>query len=369
MTPDYNLATALQALTSPSQYDNAGKLAKLLIALSNGDITAQEFALRIRSDNKLLEVFNSFEGQEVQLSPQSIVSFGKGNNTGDISIQDVIGNNQININVYQQNSKPTTLSNSKIKPSQYPYETFQKDFRGIVAPKRYQPGQGVLHVVLGRIADIRNMPVVIPINQDFDFEQRGIRSVMYSFSNILIKGHKFYDVLEEIWPVHQRPKSVGLGETKWIELPPNSQDLPSVLFTVTTRNLSPDGRNYGRYVNTPLEGFKVILDCVFETVDDKSLEAIALPLLGTGYANIGRVGGDPKLLQYLQQAALCVTIERLEEELSNPEKALNRAVIVVFSERPHSHEEHQICECAIQFIAKDKNDRKIFLEKILNKLN
>ena len=74
------------------------------------------------------------------------------------------------------------------------------------------------------------------------------------FSNIQVGERAFFDDIAQRWPAAARPNPLGLGHTKYLELPQNSHTLPGVLFVVTTRDLSTDTRHYGYYINTPIEG-------------------------------------------------------------------------------------------------------------------
>ena len=249
----------------------------------------------------------------------------------------------------------------------YPYVDFSKKYRDIVSPKRY--GRNVLNLVFGNLADIRNSTVVIPINQDFDFDQRGSRSVLASFENITIGNDYFYNYLEKSWTRSARPTQAGIGHTKYIRLPQNSQSLTGVMFVVTTRNISNSPNHYGRYVKTPLEGIDYILDKVIQTANENDVETIALPLLGTGYANIDIVFDHPELRLYMSDLVLALTIQKLEENFTQQDGCLKRGVITVFSKQPQSQEEHHVWGFAIRLLNKEHSKRAEQIQNIIEDFN
>ena len=99
-----------------------------------------------------------------------------------------------------------------------PYDGFHATFREVVAAQRVPETGALLHVVFGSLADIREIPPVIPIGQAFDFRQRGERSVLASFEGISVGGQPFFEVVENRWPPKERPKAAGLGHTKYLAL-------------------------------------------------------------------------------------------------------------------------------------------------------
>lgn len=249
----------------------------------------------------------------------------------------------------------------------YPYVDFSKKYRDIVSPKRY--GRNMLNLVFGNLADIRNSTVVIPINQDFDFDQRGSRSVLASFENITIGNDYFYNYLEKSWTRSARPTQAGIGHTKYIRLPQNSQSLTGVMFVVTTRNISNSPNHYGRYVKTPLEGIDYILDKVIQTANENDVETIALPLLGTGYANIDIVFDHPELRLYMSDLVLALTIQKLEENFTQQDGCLKRGVITVFSKQPQSQEEHHVWDFAIRLLNKEHSKRAEQIQNLIEDFN
>ncbi len=265
-------------------------------------------------------------------------------------------------------NKPLEDSKLIVNIPDYPYEEFATSFRNILAPKRYTASNSVLNLVFGNIANIRETTVTLPINQSFDFMQRGPRSVLVAFERIKVGSENFYDALEEIWEVDQRPSQAGIGQTKLIQLPANSHSLKGVIFAVTTRNISEHG-NYGRYVNTPIEGIDYVLDKILETAKENKINSIALPLLGTGYANVDISLNNPELRLLIQQLALAITIHKLENYLSNKESDLKRGIIVVYSSQPQSADENSIWEFAIKLLKKEQDKRSEQIDQLIDEFS
>ena len=249
----------------------------------------------------------------------------------------------------------------------YPYEEFRNSFREIIAPKTYSASNAVLHLVFGNLSNIRHANVVIPINQDFDFWQRGPQSVLASFENIEVAGKKFFGAIEQLWAIHKRPSSAGIGNTKFIKLPQNSQSLKGVIFVVTTRNVSQSKSHLGRYMNTPVEGIDYAIDKTIEAAEGNKLTSIAIPLLGGGYANTARTILDPFLELYLQQLILALTIRKLDSHLTKKNSLLKRAIVVVYSLEPQGTFEHKMWEFALRFVGMKDLQRERHIEHLLKK--
>ncbi|HMD97197.1 MAG TPA: hypothetical protein VKM93_07715 [Terriglobia bacterium] len=249
-----------------------------------------------------------------------------------------------------------------------PYEGFFSSFREVVAAQRIPETGAMLHVVFGSIADVREIPVVIPVGQAFDFMQRGPRSVLASFEGIRVDGRPFFEYVEELWPVGKRPRAAGLGHTKYLPLPPNTHDLPGVLFVVTTRDLSTAKDHYGIYEHTPIEGIDFIMDRVIEAANTYKVPSIAVPLLGTGYANIRRTRGDAKLGYLLRQAVTLLSVEKLRETLRLPSSSLRRAAVVVYSQSPQSEEEHALWGAVTRFFG-SRSGPTAQIDELLDELN
>lgn len=262
---------------------------------------------------------------------------------------------------------PVTVSSNLAQTmNSEPYAGFHKSFREVVGAHRSPATGAMLHVVFGNIADICEMPVVIPVGQAFDFLQRGPRSVLASFEKIRVGRRHFFNEIEELWPVDDRPIAAGLGHTKYLLLPDNSQKLPSAFFVVTTRDLSAQADHYGLYTHTPIEGIDYIIDRVIETASLNDVTSLALPLLGTGYANVRRTIDDEKLGQLLRQAVTLLAIHKFQAALKDPRSSLKRVVIVVFSRDPQGEDEHRLWEPVTRFLGGRAEQRNTQLNQLLD---
>lgn len=249
-----------------------------------------------------------------------------------------------------------TSTNQSRLPS-YPYTHFVSRFRDVIAPISFQPTGSVLNIVFGNIAEIEHTNVVIPINQDFDFWQRGWKSVLASFENVTVDHLPFFDALEVIWPDSERPKSAGIGCSRFLRLPKDSSALNGIIWAVTTRNLSDQSMHYGRYVNTPLEGVDFVLDNVLRCAQDERIESLALPLLGTGYANIGIALDHPQLHLLIRQFVAGLSIKKLQDLLTDRECKLRRGILVLYSSSRNSPEENQLWNFVVRFVGADHPKR------------
>jgi hypothetical protein len=257
-----------------------------------------------------------------------------------------------------QNVAPKVLSKDDQSVHEIPYGGFHQDFREVVAVHHIEETKAHLHVVFGSIADIQNMPVAIPVGQSFDFLQRGPRSVLASFEDMRIGRSLFFDYIDATWPVVQRPRAAGLGHTKYIPLPKNAHNLPGALFVVTTRDLSGKSEHYGYFVNTPIEGIDIILDGVVHVARSQQFKSIALPLVGTGYANIRRTTNQRELRCLLEQAVVLLTIQKLLEALGDKASTLRRAVIVIYSGSPQGQDEHDLWQVVTRFFGSTNKERE-----------
>jgi len=299
----------------------------------------------------------SFDQGKVSLSMESIPE----EDTPQLLCKDGVDPSSVFILDSKSNSKSAIVDD-------YPCNSFLGKFRDIVSPKRYD-GDHVLNLVFGSLSDICNSTVVIPINQDFDFNQRGPRSVLASFEDITIENEYFYDYLEKSWAKGTRPHQAGIGHTKFIELPQNSQSLTGVMFVVTTRNISNSPNHYGIYVNTPIEGVDHVLEKVIQTANQNGIDSIALPLLGTGYANADITFGHPELCLYIQDLVLALTIQKLEESFTQQGGCLKRGIVTVFSKQPQSQEEHHTWDFAIKLLRKDCSKRSAQIQDLIADFN
>lgn len=264
-------------------------------------------------------------------------------------------------------SGQASVRRSAVELSRSPYDGFSSAFREMVAAHR--TGQGSwLHLVFGNIAEIRHLPPVIPINQDFDLLQRGPRSALGACERIRVGDRQLFDYLEETWPVNRRPRAAGLGEVQYVPLAANSQEIPGILFVVTTRDLSANPRTYGRYVNTPIEGIDIVIENIMGAVRTYELESVCLPLVGTGYANIGRTWRNPTLALQLKLAAFVVTMDKVDTTLADPSSPLRRAVVVVYSDQRSSPEENEVWMSATRFLAMKPQQRQQEIERLVTQI-
>lgn len=262
-----------------------------------------------------------------------------------------------------------SATNSLASIDPVPFPGFHDSFREVVAAQILPETGAMLHIVFGNIAAMREIPLAIPVGQAFDMRQRGSRSVLASLENIRIGKIPFFDEIEHLWPVGDRPKAAGLGHTKYVPLPENSQRLPGVFFVVTTRDLSTDARHYGLYTNTPIEGIDYIIDRLIETASRHKVTSLAMPLLGTGYANVRRTMDQSKLARLLEQAVTLIAIQKLQAVLKDTSSTLRRAVVTVFSSQPQSPAEHQLWESVTRFLGGRAEQRTQQLETLLNNVS
>jgi len=250
-----------------------------------------------------------------------------------------------------------------------PYDGFHTTFREVIYAQRIPESGAFLHVVFGSLADIREIAPVIPVGQAFDFWQRGPRSVLASFEGIDVDGRPFFEQVESQWPLDKRPKAAGLGHTKYLPLSDNTHNLPGVFFVVTTRDLSTAQHHYGLYANTPIEGIDYIIDQIIQTANTHQLTSLAMPLLGTGYANIRRTMNHARLSRLLRRAVTLIAIQKLQNNLQLTTSSLRRAVIVIWSSDPQGPEEHELWESVTRFLGSKDSQRSTQIENILAEIN
>jgi hypothetical protein len=251
--------------------------------------------------------------------------------------------------------------------AKYPCPSFKNLFREVIAPKRYINTNSILHIVFGDLSKVCKTTVVLPINQSFDFEQRGPRSVLAAFERLIIEGQYFYNFVNQSWPKSDRPLYAGLGNTKFLRLPDNGQSLYGAMFTVTTRNLTDNPFHYGRYVDTPLEGLDYVLDSILETAQEHKLQSLATPLLGAGYANIGQTFNSFELRQLLREIVLALTIQKFENVLTDEGNELKRGIIVIYSSEPQSKLEHLYWDFVVKFVKKNQREQSEQIDACVKK--
>lgn len=234
--------------------------------------------------------------------------------------------------------------------SKWPYPEFTGHFREMVDPYFIDSSQSYLHLVFGNISDIRHMSIVVGSNQDFDLYQSSPNGVMGALWNLKTNGRSILDEVNAVWKISDRPKDAGLGTSHFVRLPENDHHLEGLLFAVTTRDLSEDESQKGRYINTPVQGIPIVLGKVFAEARARQIEALALPLLGAGYANIARTHNNPELRLAFEKAILAISIDESLIQLTAIGSCLHRIVIVVFSDAPQSPREHALWELAIKML-------------------
>ena len=119
-------------------------------------------------------------------------------------------------------------SEGTIKLPKYPYPEFSPNFRDIIPPL-YCDNSHVLNIVFGDLSNLRKAVVVLPVGQAYDLQQRGRASVLKAFERNTIGDRPFYDVLDELWPMSDRPTHAAIGDTRYIPLPANSNAIPGLI--------------------------------------------------------------------------------------------------------------------------------------------
>lgn len=238
-----------------------------------------------------------------------------------------------------------------------PYPGFNQNFREVLAAERIKESGALLHVVFGSLAEIQHTTVVLPVGEEIDFNQRGSKSVLASFDNHTISGIPFYQSIESRFPKSERPIGAGLGYCKYISFNKESNNLNGAIFVVTTRNLSKDQKHYGLYHNTPVEGIDSILDKVIQEATEQKIESIAVPLLGTGYANIAVTHNNKLLKTKLEKIVALISMQKFYEALKIKNAKLKRAIIVVYSNNHYSEEEASIWRDIVKFASKSKDEQ------------
>lgn len=246
-----------------------------------------------------------------------------------------------------------------------PYEGFDTAFRSIVAPHRLPTGS-ILHLVRGDAGSVRDMTVVLPVSESFDFNQRGSKSVLAAFDAHTIDGKPFYQYLDERWPPDRRPNRAGPGTAQFVRFSNESQALAGVIFVVTTQNKGAHESDYGRYRNTPLASIDLILTKVLEKAGEEGIESIALPLLGAGYANIQLTHGAPELRALLERAVFLLSVDKLLKILADPApQELRRAVVVVYAADLDAPPKDHLLEVASTFLTQTPAQRERSIRAIL----
>lgn len=248
-----------------------------------------------------------------------------------------------------------------------PYPEFSQSFREVVAPHYISSSKSYMHIVFGDISKIENSTIVVGCSQDFDMRQSNPRSALGSLWQVKMNDNPLLIEIDNIWAPRTRPKSSGLGTSKYIKLQRNSNNLEGIIFTVTTRDVSRDIIYKGLYTNTPLEGIPFVLSKVFTEARKNCLSSIALPLLGAGFANIARTYNNPNLKFAIEKAALAITIDESLNQLIGENKDLRRIIIVIYSDSPQSNREHELWELSIKMLTPNTEKRLKIIDDLVNK--
>ena len=118
-----------------------------------------------------------------------------------------------------------------------------------------------------------------------------------------------------------------------------------------------------------MEGIDYIIDQVIQTANTHQLKSLAMPLLGTGYANIRRTMNHARLSCLLRCAVTLIAIQKLQDNLRLTTSSLRRAVIVIWSSEPQSSEEHELWESVTRFLGSKDSQRSTQIENILSEIN
>jgi len=104
---------SLQAILPPHLFSEARLLARLIAQAAAGSISSEEAQRRIAADPQLRHLVYEL-GQRKLSTPNALVSFGSGNQTGDVRIRDIAGNDIITLTINV--TPPKILENSKLSP-------------------------------------------------------------------------------------------------------------------------------------------------------------------------------------------------------------------------------------------------------------
>ena len=92
------LSTALSAELPVDQRGGAQDLAELLAAISQGSLEPNHVATQIAARPDLSQLVRSLAGKQVPIEG-GLITFGSGNQIGDVTIGDVVGGNQIKLTI------------------------------------------------------------------------------------------------------------------------------------------------------------------------------------------------------------------------------------------------------------------------------
>ena len=97
------LSTALAVALPADQRGGAQDLAELLAAIAQGSLAPEQVATQIAANTDLSQLVRHLAGKQVPLDG-TLISFGSGNQLGDVTIGDVVGGNQIKLTINLDNA-------------------------------------------------------------------------------------------------------------------------------------------------------------------------------------------------------------------------------------------------------------------------
>ena len=257
----------------------------------------------------------------------------------------------------------------EVELAEQPYLNFNQSFRELSAPYYVSSSKSFLHLVFGDISRIENLNIAVGCSQDFDMYQSNPKSALGSLWNVKMNGKPLLGEIDKIWTQKMRPKSAGLGTSKYVKLSTNSNNLEGIIFTVTTRDISTSFVEKGLYTNTPVEGIPIVLTKVFKEAQEKNLSSLAIPLLGAGFANIVRTYNNPELKFAIEKAILAISIDESLNQLIGENKDLKRIIIVIYSNQPQSNREHQLWNLSIKMLTPNSERRLKIIDELIEEMN
>lgn len=112
MTTRIELEQALRKALPKEAQDQARYLSALLSSVIDESLSPEEFKEELATEPIVEKAFNKLSGKQL-LVDKAVISFGEGNQAGDIAVHDIAGNNIINININVNTSNKYTRSNKQ----------------------------------------------------------------------------------------------------------------------------------------------------------------------------------------------------------------------------------------------------------------
>jgi hypothetical protein len=96
----------LRSALPPSLHNSTPQLAHILANLANGQLTEEEAQEKISQSKSIADAFELLSGRHLS-SNNTALSFGNSNQFGDVTIEDIAGNNitKFSVNIYYNSSK------------------------------------------------------------------------------------------------------------------------------------------------------------------------------------------------------------------------------------------------------------------------